>query len=123
MQRDRWSAVRKLTVATPDGRRFIKDPPLLIPLGEGSAWGEALQGSIMEYRTSLSADRQVLLDRYQVIDLGPQGGWGRQRGASLLRPAHAGSRRGRPAGPAGEAGGRQRAGAVHRAGARATTPR
>lgn len=69
MQRDRWSAVRKLTEPTADGRRFINDPPLLVPLNEASEWHEALELPIQRYRESLASDRQALLNRYQVIDL------------------------------------------------------
>jgi len=69
LQRDRWSAVRKLTVATTDGRRFIHDPPLLIPLGSDSVWRQGLQVPLTRYRQSLVWDRQVLMDRYRIVDL------------------------------------------------------
>ena len=69
LQRDRWSAVRKLTVATQEGRRFIQDPPLLIPLGIDSVWRDGLQTSITQYRESLIWDRQVLMNRYHIVDL------------------------------------------------------
>lgn len=68
-QRDRWSAVRKLTVLTPEGRRFINDPPLLVSLSTNSAWGQAIQQPIQQYQQSLASDRQVLLGRYRVIDI------------------------------------------------------
>lgn len=68
-RRDRWSAVRKLTDMTPDGRRFISDPPLLVPLSTDSAWHQLVDEPVTRYRESLTSERQVLLRRYRVIDL------------------------------------------------------
>jgi len=68
-RRDRWSAVRKLTAQTPDGRRFISDPPLLVPLSADSAWQQLVDEPMTKYRQSLTSERQVLLSRYRVIDL------------------------------------------------------
>lgn len=68
MQRDRWSAIRKLTISTDQGRRFVDQPPLLIPLGGDPAWWELLSGSMTHYLETLPLDRQRLLSRYRAID-------------------------------------------------------
>ncbi len=68
MQRDRWSAIRKLTTITDQGRRFVDQPPLLIPLSGDPAWWELLSGSMSNYLDSLPADRKHLLSQYQAVD-------------------------------------------------------
>ena len=67
---DRWSAVNSLTEIV-DGKRQFKDtPPLLLRLPT-NAQARKLVGAMFEqYRSTLSEDRQVLLNRYRIIDLG-----------------------------------------------------
>ena len=68
MQRDRWSAIRKLTVSTDQGRRFIDQPPLLVPLSGDPAWWDMLEIPMREYLESLPTDRQRLLSQYRAVD-------------------------------------------------------
>ena len=69
MQRDRWSAIRKLTVRTQQGQRFIDQPPFLVPLNQDDAWWQRIEDSLHAYQESLPPDRQKLLSRYRAIDL------------------------------------------------------
>lgn len=69
MQRDRWSAIRKLTVSTDHGRRFIDQPPFLVPLNDDGQWWDRLEPAWRTYHDSLPPDRQRLLDRYRAVDL------------------------------------------------------
>jgi uncharacterized protein (DUF2252 family) len=62
------SAAAKLTEVVDGQRRFKADPPLLTPLDDPHIM--SLIGDIVrQYRSTLSADRHALLDRYEVIDL------------------------------------------------------
>jgi uncharacterized protein (DUF2252 family) len=68
--RDRWSAVRKLTHVVDGTRRFIHDPPLLASLGlEGGAL-PVVEAMFNDYKSSLQIDRQELLNRYRIVDVG-----------------------------------------------------
>ena len=72
--RDSWSAVRKLTEVGPDGeRRFLTQPPLLIPLSvamrDFGFAGIDFQAIFDAFLLTLDIDRQALLSRYQIIDM------------------------------------------------------
>ncbi|MFM8352998.1 MAG: DUF2252 domain-containing protein [Actinomycetales bacterium] len=69
MQRDRWSAIRKLTISTDQGRRFVNQPPFLVPLSVDSDWWKLIDTAMLTYQDSLPLDRQRLLSRYRAIDL------------------------------------------------------
>lgn len=72
--KDAMRALRKLTEPCEDGRRFRHAPPFLIPIknlpsGEVFHEGAALVDDVMAtYRSTLSPEVRVLLDRYQVVD-------------------------------------------------------
>lgn len=68
--RDRWSAVRKLTHLDGNTRRFNDQPPLLTSLGLGSDVLPVVDSMFSDYKDSLQVDRQELLHRYRVIDVG-----------------------------------------------------
>jgi len=68
--RDRWSAVRKLTHLEGDQRRFNDQPPLLASLGMDDQARPVVEKMFDEYTDSLLVDRQALLHRYRVIDVG-----------------------------------------------------
>jgi uncharacterized protein (DUF2252 family) len=73
--KDSLRALDKLTEAVDGTRRFIHDPPLLVPLSELLADGELkgtekrLRAMLRGYRTSISAAQRVLLDRFAFTDM------------------------------------------------------
>ncbi|WP_374967836.1 DUF2252 domain-containing protein [Terrabacter sp. BE26] len=72
--RDAAHAVAKLTRSEFGQRRFVSDPPILVPVRElAPELAEdltTLLGRLLElYRSSLQPDRRVLVDRYQVVDM------------------------------------------------------
>jgi uncharacterized protein (DUF2252 family) len=62
-------AAAKLTEIVDGRRRFRSDPPLLVPVEGTAAEVAALQEVVQRYRSSLSADRGQLLQRYRVVDI------------------------------------------------------
>jgi uncharacterized protein (DUF2252 family) len=61
-------SLEKLTVQARGGlRRFPKRPPLLQPLEPGKA--RRVIGSLKAYRDTVSDDRQLVLDAYQLVDV------------------------------------------------------
>jgi uncharacterized protein (DUF2252 family) len=74
--RDSVQAARALTHSGSDGRpRFSADPPLLVPLEEllpeadATAVRRGLEDLLASYRSTLSLDRQHLLNQYQLVDI------------------------------------------------------
>lgn len=68
--RTAWTAVAKLTKVV-DGRRiFIDEPPLLVRVPEDSMARSMMLSALPGYLESLASDRQDLLQRYEVIDVG-----------------------------------------------------
>jgi uncharacterized protein (DUF2252 family) len=66
--RDRWSAINKLTEVVDGARQFLDQPPLLARLPmTGDQW-EVIHALFEEYRNTLLDDRRELLRRYHVID-------------------------------------------------------
>ncbi|HSE07345.1 MAG TPA: DUF2252 domain-containing protein [Nocardioidaceae bacterium] len=72
---DSLKAMRKLTW-TVDGQRRIKaDPPLVVPLTDllpdvdREALEQRIRDLLRRYRRTLETDRQVLLDRYEYVDM------------------------------------------------------
>lgn len=60
-------ALDKLTEEVDGRYRFIDDPPIVQRI-EGDELRERLEHLLRGYRTSLSADRQALFDRYRFVD-------------------------------------------------------
>ena len=103
--------VAKLTREVDGQPRIISDPPLLIPIDELIAervdraeFVKQLTGLIGGYRRSLQTDRKYLLERFEFVRHGPQGGRGGQRRDPLLDHPAARPGRRRPAVPAGQGG-------------------
>jgi uncharacterized protein (DUF2252 family) len=73
--RDSLQAAAKITEDGDGGRRFVSEPPLLVPLRELAASAEAapvrsaLNGVMTRYRASLPEDRQRLLDQFRLVDV------------------------------------------------------
>ncbi|GAA2017719.1 DUF2252 domain-containing protein [Terrabacter terrae] len=72
--RDAAHAVAKLTRSEFGQRRFVSDPPILVPLRElapelAEDLTKLLSQLLEQYRSSLQPDRRVLLDRYQLVDM------------------------------------------------------
>ncbi|HET9633973.1 MAG TPA: DUF2252 domain-containing protein [Terrabacter sp.] len=72
--RDAAHAVAKLTTPEFGQRRFVSDPPLLVPVRElapelADDLTRLLDLLLVEYRKSLPPDRRVLIDRFQVVDM------------------------------------------------------
>jgi len=72
--KDGLKAFTKLTHVVDGERRFISDPPLVVPVSElltpdqTDAFHEAIRGAIRSYRESLDGDRRVLLERFHYVD-------------------------------------------------------
>ncbi|WP_216361535.1 DUF2252 domain-containing protein [Candidatus Chloroploca asiatica] len=67
-RKDSLQALDKLTTFVDGQRRFISDPPLLVPLSSGSH-EERIREEFRTYRESLQDDRHDLLMRYRVADI------------------------------------------------------
>ncbi len=89
-----YRAIAKLTHLVDGERRFVSDPPLVVPLSElfPAAKAEEIErgqrAALASYRQSLPADRQHLLDSYRFVDLARKvvgvGSVGAQSWAMLL---------------------------------------
>lgn len=68
--RTAWTAVAKLTKVVDGHRVFVDEPPLLMRVPEDSMARAMMFGALPGYLESLAPDRQDLLERYEVIDVG-----------------------------------------------------
>ncbi len=74
-RKDSTRAFAKLTHRVDGEPRIASDPPLIVPLREMVAEGEAdaieqqLRGLLGAYRATLPADRRRLLDRFRLVDV------------------------------------------------------
>ncbi|MFD4606043.1 DUF2252 domain-containing protein [Streptomyces sp. NPDC058464] len=59
-------ALGRLTETTGGQRRIIKDPPLLEPAGASDM--ASLRKTFSDYRSTLTEERRLLLDRYRFVD-------------------------------------------------------
>lgn len=62
-------AAAKLTELVDGQRRFLSDPPLLVPVDRTAAEAGMLTQIFASYRSTLSADRSDLLARYRIVDM------------------------------------------------------
>ena len=69
-KRDQWSAIRKLTVEVNGQRQFVNKPPLVVRLSLAAGVMEAINRAFDRYKETLLSDRQILLDRYRIVDFG-----------------------------------------------------
>jgi uncharacterized protein (DUF2252 family) len=73
--KDSLRALEKLTTVSEGRRRFVHDPPLLVPLRELLEPDEAeraaglLRDCLRRYRASLPAPQRALIDRFRVADM------------------------------------------------------
>ena len=73
-QKDAAHAVAKLTTPEFGQRRFVSEPPILVPVRElapelADDLTKLLDVLLVQYRESLQPDRRVLVDRFQVVDM------------------------------------------------------
>jgi uncharacterized protein (DUF2252 family) len=68
--RDAWSAVEKITEVVDGRRRFRDQPPLLTRLDVDDEAAGVLNELFRQYRATLQDDRQELLKRYEIVDMG-----------------------------------------------------
>ncbi len=68
--RDAWSAIEKITEVVDGKRRFRDQPPLLTRLDIAPDAAGRINALFREYRATLQDDRQALLKRYEIIDMG-----------------------------------------------------
>ena len=68
--RDAWSAVAKITEVVDGHRQFRQDPPLLVRLAVSDEVRAVVNSLFREYRATLQDDRQELLKRYEIVDVG-----------------------------------------------------
>jgi uncharacterized protein (DUF2252 family) len=62
------AALSKLTVEVDGGRRIVDDPPLVEHVASEDVLVARLTAVLAQYRQTLSADRQALIDRYRFVD-------------------------------------------------------
>ncbi len=68
--RDAWSAIEKITEVVDGHRRFRNQPPLLTRLDISAGTAGMINSLFREYRGTLQDDRQELLKRYEIVDMG-----------------------------------------------------
>ena len=68
--RDAWSAISKITEVVDGHRRFQNMPPLLTRLEMNDEAWSVISGLFRDYRSTLQEDRQELLKRYELVDMG-----------------------------------------------------
>lgn len=68
--RDAWSAIAKITEVVDGRRRFLHRPPLLVRIEADEAVTDLVEQLYDEYLATLQPDRQELLSRYAVVDIG-----------------------------------------------------
>ncbi len=68
--RDAWSAIEKITEVVDGRRRFRDQPPLLTRLDLDADIAAVVNALFREYRATLQDDRQQLLKRYEIVDIG-----------------------------------------------------
>jgi uncharacterized protein (DUF2252 family) len=68
--RDAWSAVMKLTEVVDGHRQFRNDPPVLVRISSADQIRDLLNAQFLAYRSTLQDDRQSLIKRYEIIDVG-----------------------------------------------------
>jgi uncharacterized protein (DUF2252 family) len=69
--KDSLRAIEKLTTLVDGERRFVSDPPLIVPVSEISSDGdvvEKVREILRSYRRSLQRDRRHLLERFRFVD-------------------------------------------------------
>jgi uncharacterized protein (DUF2252 family) len=69
--KDSLAALSKLTQLVDGERRFVSDPPLIVPASElvdGDEIVEGVRQVVRSYRRSLPADRRRLLERFRFVD-------------------------------------------------------
>jgi uncharacterized protein (DUF2252 family) len=69
--KDSLAAFSKLTHLVDGERRFVSDPPLIVPADElvdGDRIVEGVRQVVRSYRRSLPADRRRLLERFRFVD-------------------------------------------------------
>ena len=67
---DAWSAIEKITEVVDGRRRFRDQPPLLTRLDLNADTAAVVNALFREYRATLQDDRQELLKRYEIVDMG-----------------------------------------------------
>ena len=68
--RDSWSAISKMTEVVDGQCRFLNQPPLLLRLNMGDDPTQRITRLLQQYQSTLPRDREQLLGRYHVIDVG-----------------------------------------------------
>ncbi len=68
--RDAWSAIEKITEVVDGRRRFRDQPPLLTRMDLNADLAAVVNTLFRDYRATLQDDRQELLKRYEVVDMG-----------------------------------------------------
>ena len=67
---DAWSAIEKITEVVDGRRRFRDQPPLLTRLDLNADTARLVNALFRDYRATLQDDRQELLKRYEIVDMG-----------------------------------------------------
>ena len=73
--RDSQQALTRLTKVVNGERRFISEPPLVVPLTElldpnrHDTFAEDMRGLLLAARSNLSDERRMIFDRYRIVDI------------------------------------------------------
>jgi len=68
--RDAWSVIEKITEVVEGRRRFRHQPPLLDRVQANADVASMVHDLYEQYRSTLQDDRQELLSRYEIVDIG-----------------------------------------------------
>ena len=68
-RRDHDRAVARLTTRNGSQPRFVEDPPLIVHLDKTDHDLDEASSVLGDYRSTLSDDRRLLLDRFQILDV------------------------------------------------------
>jgi len=68
-RRDQQRAVAKLTETDTGEIGFVEDPPLIVHLDRTGHDMDEVAAMLEDYRSTLSDDRRLLLDRFRIVDV------------------------------------------------------
>jgi uncharacterized protein (DUF2252 family) len=69
-RKNHLGALNKLTTVVDGHRRFIEDPPRLLPVPESGQEMDEVLGAMDSYRLSLSDEHRALFEKFRLVDVG-----------------------------------------------------
>ena len=68
-RKNHLGALNKLTAVVDGHRRFLEDPPILVPLRDTGHDMDEVMAAIDSYRLSLSEEHRVLFEKFTIVDV------------------------------------------------------